>query len=1063
MSEKKLSRWSFREISFGIICFAFAIVVQGAVPFVMTPNLQQAVWSMGFAQSFANNPSVFDVFANDIGIPGPASMAFGLAGAYPASLLLRFGIQAADAYTLSAVLWFSVSYLSAIRLGRAFGSNKLIAAFGAMVWLCMPIIWGHSCYSMVSWGMSLLPFYFLAAVRLFLLAPNAKILKTKYIFTYLAATVVSIFMDGYIFMMFASGASILLIYSIIKNKLNRSYLLLFAAPIHATSFAIAYLLFRLYIGKSGFEPESLDFFRGWGVDLFYILFPTTGMLWIPDILGLSIPRSEVDHFGDSSVWATTFFLPLLLLGLIAWWMMRIKFKMATGILLVGLFAIYMALGPSLKVNSKKPPELQKSDLPVSRAMLASHAVMPTGSAWISEHIPGFNVMRASYRWSSLSIFAFWCLLMMWVAMVNHKNPLWCGVVLTIVILFNLPPLKSHTLQNINYRGMFQQIDIDLVLPLKNVVNSGETAVFIPMGNDFAANYLAPKAGFRTYNIGGDKNVLQASKSWPKEIRAIGDQLNCYKALNALLSGAADLLIIPHFHLLNAFFQWPPSVESVSSYRQDADSLFALWENKEVTNASHYPLFSIVRLNEKFETESEKSSLRALILQEMAGEIYPLSVGRGSHFTSTILGDGWHGPESDQIWSKAEAELNFPVSESMVKSDESLELEFFVYNASKERPVNVIFQSAENGWEWEKKVTANSNRLLSLKIPLSGACVERKVRVLIPEATSPKKSSGSVDWRILGIALKRVSLTSSSDTAELASQKYPFSFGNSGNGASLLVSGWHPQEADFTWSESAATLQLPISNLVEGQTSPVVLKFFVFGATPQRPVDVYFETKDAEPVWTEKITATSSSDYIVEIPLESAKGVRSVGISVPSAISPKELSGSADPRILGIALKEITIGAPSSSSTKSQTSTSYPLLFQNGENGVSLLSEGWHSPEATHTWSQAEAKLVLPVPKGFETGECRGVLKFWVFGASPTRPVDLFFESADSAWQWSEKITVTSEGQMSIAIPLGISPKTIRIRVPSATSPEKLIGSPDPRIIGIALQEIVLDSTEGGGN
>jgi small-conductance mechanosensitive channel len=150
---------------------------------------------------------------------------------------------------------------------------------------------------------------------------------------------------------------------------------------------------------------------------------------------LSMPRSEVDHFGDSSVWTTTFFLPLLLLGLIAWWMMRIKFKMATGFLLVGLFAIYMALGPSLKVNSKKPPELQKSDLPVSRAMLASHAVMPTGSAWISEHIPGFNVMRASYRWSTLSIFAFWCLLMIWVAMVSHKNPLWCGVVLTIVILF----------------------------------------------------------------------------------------------------------------------------------------------------------------------------------------------------------------------------------------------------------------------------------------------------------------------------------------------------------------------------------------------------------------------------------------------------------------------------------------------------------------------------------------------------------------------------------------------------------------------------------------------------
>jgi hypothetical protein len=131
MSVKNISHWSFREISFAVICFAFVLVLQGAIPFVMKPNLHQAVWSMGFAQSFANNPSVFDVFAHDIGIPGPASMAFGLAGAYPASLFLRFGIQAADAYTITAVLWFAVAYLSAIRLGRAFGSEKFIAAFGA--------------------------------------------------------------------------------------------------------------------------------------------------------------------------------------------------------------------------------------------------------------------------------------------------------------------------------------------------------------------------------------------------------------------------------------------------------------------------------------------------------------------------------------------------------------------------------------------------------------------------------------------------------------------------------------------------------------------------------------------------------------------------------------------------------------------------------------------------------------------------------------------------------------------------------------------------------------------
>jgi hypothetical protein len=239
-----------------------------------------------------------------------------------------------------------------------------------------------------------------------------------------------------------------------------------------------------------------------------------------------------------------------------------------------------------------------------------------------------------------------------------------------------------------------------------------------------------------------------------------------------------------------------------------------------------------------------------------------------------------------------------------------------------------------------------------------------------------------------------------------------------------------------------------------------LKTSAFAASPTKQVEVVFRSGERT---TRRIFANSAIQEVA-IPLGSNPKTIDVEISIPSAVSPSDLKVSNDARKLGIAVRGIKFSDTEITESKEiSPQSTYPLLFQNGKNGAFLLSEGWHSPEAPHTWSQAEAKLVLPVPKGFETGECQGVLKFWVFGASPTRPVDLFFESADSAWQWSEKITSTSQSPMSIKIPLGISAKPIRIRVPSATSPEKLIGSPDPRIIGIALQEIVLDSTEGGGN
>jgi hypothetical protein len=905
------THWTFGDIAVGTIAFCFILFVQGTVPFVMTPELLQALWSMGFAQSLANNSSVLDVFARDIGIPGPSAMAFGLAGAYPASLLMRLGMHAADAYSLTAAFWFAVAFVSTVRISTTFGAGQVAAVMLGCTWLSMPIIWAHSGYSMVSWGIALLPFYFWASIRLYRIGGKAECFCVGSCALYLVAAVVAVFMDGYTFMMFATGSTILLFYEIIIRRERRVYLLFFAAPVQLASFAMAYLLYISYIGRPSFEPYSLDFFRGWGVDVAYIAIPTQGILWLPDLLGLSVPRSNELQFGDASVWTTTFFLPLLIMAVFAFWRVRRKMSVAGGVLILAIFGFYMALGPSLKINSIKPSALQMTS-PREKSVLMpeKYAVMPTGSAWISENLSGFNVMRASYRWTALSVFALWLLFAIWIAGRSIAHPAGSYFIIFVLIVINMPNLTSHSLRNYNFRNMFIQIDNDLVQPLKEALPPGISCLFAPTGNDFLANYLAPKAGLKCYNIGGDKNVAEAQKKWPKEILGkFGalDEATPYAALNLLASGEASAVIIPHFHLLKSGFLWPPPEKLVDQFKAEADAFKANITEFSFLSITETKYFTIFQLKPEFSEEPVRMALKTDILEQAAQQIYPLTLNGGSALSRFVAAEGWYKPESQ-----------------------------------------------------------------------------------------------------------------------------------------------------FTWSKEQALLELPIPKEYKRPNRAITLRFVVYGANPARPVDVYFETKNAGPKWSEKITATSSANYTVEVPLESVNGIRSVGISVPNATSPKKLSGSADTRVLGIALKEITIGAPSTASHQSQAPITYPIFFQSGKNGASLLPEGWHSPEATHTWSQEEAKLVLPVPKGFEAGEGQGVLKFWVFGASPTRPVDVFFESADPDWNWEKNITVTSESPLSIAIPLGISPRAILIRVPSATSPQKMIGTPDPRIIGIALQEMALE-------
>jgi len=511
--------WNRLFTAIGLI---FSLVLQGAVPFLAVPTLGQAVWNGAFAQSFANQ-GLFAVHAHNFGIPEPAAIAFGLATAWPSGLLIRLGLHPADAYTMMAALWFTLAFFSARHLARGFGAGQTAATLSAVTWLSLPIIWGHAEFSMLSCGMALLPFYALAAQTL-------RAEKSLSIVLYGAAAVLAVFMDGYSFMMFAVAGGVLLL-------VRRPALLV----IHFIAFALAILLYTHYAGFGAEATAPLEFFRGWGLDLSFAVIPTEGMQWLFDRLHLSVPRSNAVYYGDRSVWETTFCLPVVLAGLACF---RRKLPLALAALAIALVGFWLALGPSVKIEAHKTgaePTMSTEAVPI-----------PTGSAFLSEHVPGFRAMRASYRWEALGLFGIWLLVAM--GSRGRYAPLW----LSGLILCNLPPVPERWSFDRQQRAMFLAIDQSLTDPLQSALKPGERILFLPYRNDFLPAYLAARLKIDAYNIGGDKNLQTAWKHWPVELRRLplGGGATEAGVTSVLLANLADAVVLLYPHGLWAAHLWP---------------------------------------------------------------------------------------------------------------------------------------------------------------------------------------------------------------------------------------------------------------------------------------------------------------------------------------------------------------------------------------------------------------------------------------------------------------------------------------------------------------------------
>src|SRR5262252_7677317 len=205
----------------------------------------------------------------------------------------------------------------------------------------------------------------------------------------------------------------------------------------------------------------------------------------------------------------------------------------------------------------------RSATPIIRTMSADLGTISTGSALISEHVPGFRNMRAAYRWLGLSLLGCWLL---WVALVAEVGHRWWAWLVTLgLIISDIPHIGTGLSDSVGYRRNFLEMDRQLLSDLRESLKPGERVAFLPFRNDFLINYAASRLGIRTYNIGGDKNLAMAMVSWPPPMQSsmMGtiDAAFTQRVVRLLSRGDADAIVLPYVDTLWAAHLWPCPAEA----------------------------------------------------------------------------------------------------------------------------------------------------------------------------------------------------------------------------------------------------------------------------------------------------------------------------------------------------------------------------------------------------------------------------------------------------------------------------------------------------------------------
>lgn len=770
------------RLRFGLgfaLVWIFVAALFGAVPFVSTPTLGQAVWISGFAKSLALQ-SPLSLYASHFGLPHPAAISFGLPGAVVQSWFIRLGIDTLNAYSFMFAWWLGVALAGGVLFCRRHQVPLLLALLLATVWLCSPIVWGHTGYSMLAIGFALLPTYLWCAhVSFERVAANAWLALSILCMACLCA----VFTDGYTFVMFAVASAILIpstVPSDVKSRCKALAVLVGAA-------GLAFVAYSSFQGWASFSPSPIGFFRGWGADLATIVVPSRHIFWFWDAIGLSVTRDASSYFGDDSSWHTPFATPLLLAAAVSFISLtRGNKKSALPWLAMAAVGTYLSFGPSFKVMSIRSATEQAAGVQ-TQEMAPEQAVAPTGTAFLSTYVPGFKAMRAAYRWMGLGCLGLWCLVMQaFAAMRRPRATVIAAAGATAMLVAQLPKDFGSTDIPWFVGGIESQNELprlrEVALEFSASVRPNDKIALVPQGNDWLAGYLCAEAQARCYNIGGDKNVEVARAQWPASIQALFQQNPTTSqgeaVVDALLFGDADRVVLSSVDLfVDACFGAPTDL-TLRARQQQPSTLWTLNEpllptvvaleerphlfSTMLNSLQHHPLVD-TSVGHRFTTLALKPEVLALDLRQrkrLSPWFEPQSVEqvrRVDGLDARFLVSGWYPRESDHVWSNAHSRLRLVRDDVCAAEPCELHLVVRSFAANPTRPVRVVL-SSESTHPQTLVLTNDDWQTIALDLkPRGGSEDEVLVDIQVTGARSPASMGASADGRVLGLALQSLSL------------------------------------------------------------------------------------------------------------------------------------------------------------------------------------------------------------------------------------------------------------------------------------------------------------------
>lgn len=557
-------------------------------------------------------------------------------------------------------------------------------------------------------------------------------------------------MDGYTFVMFASASfAILVFYFTFEN--TRRLEIFYNSVLIFVGFFVGFILYNSYSTSYDFRAD-IGFFRAWSLDIAYLIAPTRGNLWLPDILGLSAERPQQTLFGDASVHATTFALLPLCAAVIFLVSSYGDRKAKVIFFAVSVVSLYLALGPSFKMNSLRPVDMQSA---MFDPMPAEFALGSTRTEFLWQHVPGLNNMRAVYRWMALALVGFWAVTML--AVSDRRMPKAAGSgVLILLLMFNVPNLGPRLQYYAGNRSAFLAMDYDIG-QLSAVFRRGETVAFLPPGNDFLINYLAPRLGIRSFNIGGDKNASFARQHWPKVLQ---EAANAHTAdtfadgVLRVLKGTADVVAVPYIDLLWAAHQWPAPKSRFEQVRPYVEKLRQSGR-AEIVETEHY---AIVRIREGAAVPSGGEQATATDAPNCGPDGYVhLNLDTPMLFSSpeSVCGTGWSDVEHWGRWTDGgRASLHYALDELPNEGALEISVQSYVLGDPPGQRVAVRANSeAQPDWVF----TVEAPRKI-VRIPVPNGITKVEIEFEFPEARSPQQAGQSADSRQLGIGIVAVCLT-----------------------------------------------------------------------------------------------------------------------------------------------------------------------------------------------------------------------------------------------------------------------------------------------------------------